>query len=124
MLWKSVDEMSCVLEYDKLRWLHKTYTDGSEFQLPNGRRYRGATIFTPGRAMVVLFTLIGFTNHKPVNRIVKERMEASPVRPPAPSRPSGPTTDYPTGNPEPTTTNQQHRDRQQQLHLAAEDIKI
>ena len=104
------------------------YTDGSEFKLPNGRRYRGYYHLHPRKgAMVGAVHVDRFHESlSPVNRIVKERMEAkSGVRPPAPPRaPVVPPPITPRVTPGQPLLDQQHRDRQQQLHLAAEDIKI
>ena len=54
------------------------YTDGSEFKLPNGRRYRGYYHLHPRKgAMVGAVHVDRFhESQSPVNRIVKERMEA------------------------------------------------
>lgn len=84
------------------------YTDGSEFKLPNGRRYRGYYHVHPTKgAMVGAVHVDRFHESlSPINRIVKERMEArSGVRPTAP--PPTPVVlppITPQVNPRPTTT--------------------
>ena len=84
------------------------YTDGSEFKLPNGRRYRGYYHLHPRKgAMVGAVHVDRFHESlSPVNRIAKERMEArSGVRPPAPPRaPVVPPPITPRVTPRPATT--------------------
>lgn len=84
------------------------YTDGSEFKLPNGRRYRGYYHLHPRKgAMVGAVHIDRFHESlSPVNRIVKERMEVrSGVRPPAPPRaPVVPPPITPRVTPRPATT--------------------
>ena len=84
------------------------YTDGSEFKLPNGRRYRGYYHLHPRKgAMVGAVHVDRFHESlSPANRIVKERMEArSGVRPPAPPRtPVAPPPITPRVTPRPATT--------------------
>ena len=65
------------------------FTDGSEFKLPNGRRYRGYYHVHPTQgAMVGAVHVDRFHESlSPVNRLVKERMEnRDGLTPPAPPR--------------------------------------
>ena len=84
------------------------YTDGSEFKLPNGRRYRGYYHLHPRKGAMVGAAHVDRFHESlsPVNRIVKERMEArSGVRPPAPPRaPVVPPPITPRVTPRPATT--------------------
>ena len=65
------------------------FTDGSEFKLPNGRRYRGDYHVQPTQgAMGGAVHVDRFHESlRPVNRLVKERMEnRNSLTPPAPPR--------------------------------------
>jgi len=84
------------------------YTDGSEFKLPNGRRYRGYYHVHPTKGAMVGAVHVDRFHESltPINRIVKERMEArSGVRPTAPPRaPVVPPPITPRVTPRPATT--------------------
>tara|TARA_R100000322_G_scaffold160813_1_gene122504 strand:- start:397 stop:765 length:369 start_codon:yes stop_codon:yes gene_type:complete len=67
------------------------YTDGSEFTLPNGRRYRGYYHVHPTKGAMVGGVHVNRFHEllSPINRLVKKKMESrSEVRPPAPPRTS------------------------------------
>lgn len=68
-------------------------TDGSEFKLPNGRRYRGYYHIHPRKGAMVGATHTGRDHEllQPVNKLVKQKLEkmqtpSAPVVPP-PARP-------------------------------------
>ena len=65
------------------------FTDGSEFKLPNGRRYRGYYHVHPTEGAMVGAVHVDRFHESltPVNRLVKERMEnRNTFTPPAPPR--------------------------------------
>tara|TARA_E500000305_G_scaffold46522_1_gene36277 strand:- start:202 stop:537 length:336 start_codon:yes stop_codon:yes gene_type:complete len=84
------------------------YTDGSEFKLPSGRRYRGYYHVHPTKGAMVGAAHVDRFHESltPVNKIVKERMEGkngvNPIAPPRPRVVSPPTNRQIT--PRPTTT--------------------
>ena len=83
------------------------YTDGSEFKLPNGRRYRGYYHIHPKKGAMVGAVHVNRFHESlmPLNRIVKERMEKkSGVKTPEPPiAPVVPPPNIPSTDIRPTT---------------------